>query len=167
MIHGISDEEWISYLDGDLDADGRDRLEAHLIGCKRCWEFNERMLVSSSMLSAEGRSMRQNLALDDAALNSNLRSFFGRLRAESSVMGVEQAPEVRARLDSLKDVMTPMCGSTTAVRALMVAAQGSPAKSLERITEENWSPFLTTLKSIAVVMCGETGAHLVWESGQY
>jgi hypothetical protein len=25
---------------------------------------------------------------------------------------------------------------------------------------------MTSLKSIATVMCGETGAHLVWESGQ-
>jgi hypothetical protein len=49
---------------------------------------------------------------------------------------------------------------------LSAAARVSPARSLEQVTLENWTPFLTSLKSIAIVMCGETGAHLVWESGQ-
>jgi hypothetical protein len=34
------------------------------------------------------------------------------------------------------------------------------------VTEDNWTSFLSSLKTIAAVMCGETGARLVWESGQ-
>jgi hypothetical protein len=35
------------------------------------------------------------------------------------------------------------------------------------VTEDNWTSFLASLKPIADVMCGETGARLVWESGQF
>jgi hypothetical protein len=74
---------------------------------------------------------------------------------------------VRKRLDELAVIMAPMCGSQTAERALRAAAQVSPARTLEQVNADNWTPFLSSLKSIATVMCGETGAHLVWERGQF
>lgn len=164
MIHGFSDEEWTSYLDGD--AQHEDRLEAHLIGCQSCWEFNERMSKTEIRLRETGASARLSFPLQDASLHRSLSNVLARIHAESALTS-GQAREVRERLDTLKHVLAPMCGSTTAVRALRAAAKGSPARSLERLNEDNWSSFLTSLKSIAVVMCGETGAHLVWESGQF
>ena len=165
MTHGISDDQWASYLDGDPEH--RDRVEAHLIGCKRCWEFNERMSRTATRLRSAGEAMRHHFPLSDSVFHRSLRRVLARIRRCDENPETEQAVEVRARLDSLKEVLAPMCGSTTAVRALAAAAMGSPARSLERVNEENWDPFLTSLKSIAVVMCGETGAHLVWESGQF
>jgi hypothetical protein len=165
MTHGISDDQWASYLDGEPEH--RDQIEAHLIGCKRCWEFNERMSRTATRLDRAGEAVRHHFPLSDGVLLRSLRNVLDRIRRHNEFLETEQALEVRERLDSLREVLAPMCGSTTAVRALAAAAMGSPARSLERVNEENWDPFLTSLKSIAVVMCGETGAHLVWESGQF
>ena len=164
MNHGISDDQWTSYLDGELEH--RDQIEAHLIGCQPCWEFNERMQRTEARLGIAGEAVRHQYPLSDNVLHRSLQRVLARIwrHKESEI---EQAEEVRARLDSLKEVLAPMCGSGTASRALVAAAMGSPAKSLELVSEENWDPFLANLKSIAVVMCGETGAHLVWESGQF
>ena len=164
MNHGISDDQWASYLDGEPNY--RDQIEAHLIGCRQCWEFNERMSRTASRLDAAGGAMRHHFPLPDGILHRSLARVLRRIRRQNEFPESEQPVEVRARLDSLKEVLAPMCGSKTATRALAAAAMGSPARSLERVSEENWHPFLTSLKSIAVVMCGETGAHLVWESGQ-
>ena len=161
MIHGISDQEWMAYLDGELEAVERDRLETHFIGCAICWEFFDRVARTTARLDAAGKATRHSVPLSDDQLRRGMGEVLARIRG-----GRIQTTEVRERLDCLERVMAPMCGTTTATRALRAAAQGSPAQSLEYVTADNWTPFLSSLRSIAAVMCGETGAHLVWESGQ-
>jgi Putative zinc-finger len=166
MIHGISEKEWNDYLEGHLDEAARDRIEAHLIGCLSCWEFHEQMALTTQALRSAGSGIRDTLTLQDLQLRKGLHGVFTRIRtAELETVYIRQS-SVKQRLEALAAVMAPMCGSQTARKALSAAAQVSPARSLEQVTLENWTPFLTSLKSIATVMCGETGAHLVWESGQ-
>lgn len=164
-MHGFSDEQWLSYLDGDVEH--RDQLEAHLIGCRSCWEFNERMARTTTRLIEAANAERRVFPLEDATIQHSLMKVLRRARGQSAARRADPEGEVRARIDSLREIMTPMCGPATAARALKAAANGSPARSLEFVNEDNWKPFLASLKSIAMVMCGETGAHLVWESGQF
>jgi anti-sigma factor RsiW len=35
MDHGITDQEWIAYLDGEAAMETRDLIEAHMTGCLR------------------------------------------------------------------------------------------------------------------------------------
>jgi len=161
MMHGITDEDWMKYFDGDLEPAAIDRIEAHFIGCRLCWDFYDEMANAEERLRAGGAVLRSERPLRERVLHRAIESTLAQLR------GYEQANnDVRERLDHLRAVMAPMCGTTTADRALKLAAEGSPAKSLESITSENWKPFLLSLTSIAAVMCGDTGADLVWESGQ-
>jgi hypothetical protein len=166
MIHGISEKEWNDYLEGQLDDASRDRIEAHLIGCLSCWEFHEQMALTTQALRSAGEEMRDNLALQDHQLRKGLHGIFARIRTTEIETVFHRQSSISRRLDALAAVMAPMCGSQTARKALNAAARVSPARSLERVTIENWTPFMTSLRSIATVMCGETGAHLVWESGQ-
>lgn len=161
-MHGLTDQEWIDYFDGVMEPEARDRLEAHLIGCELCWEFHDRMARTGERLRAAAERTRESLPFGDAQLHQALGSALGRLRG-----GAARPPaSVRARLDDLTAVMAPMCGVQTTSQALRAAALSSPARSLDAVTSDNWEPFLASLTSIAAVMCGETGAHLVWESGQ-
>jgi hypothetical protein len=166
MIHGISEKEWNDYLEGELDEATCDRIEAHLIGCLSCWEFHEEMALTTQALRSAGAEMRDNLTLQDHQLRKGLHGVFARIRTTERETIFTKQTSIKQRLDALAAVMAPMCGSRTAREALTAAAQVSPARSLEQVTFENWTPFLTSLKSIATIMCGETGAHLVWESGQ-
>jgi hypothetical protein len=165
MTHGISEKEWNDYLEDELNDQTRDRIEAHLIGCLACWEFHEKMAWTTQSLRAGGREMQALLALQDRQLYDGLRNVFARIQAT----GPDSSPQqmtVQKRIDELAAVMASMCGSQTAKRALHAAAQVSPARTLEQVNADNWTLFLSSLKSIATVMCGETGAHLVWERGQ-
>jgi anti-sigma factor RsiW len=175
MTHGISDQDWVAYLDGSLDGSGRDRLEAHLIGCLACWNFYEEMAETNEWLKSGGSMVRRDLTPTDEQLQASFVEVFARI---NDPLLQEAGPQVgklqtrytddlvRRRLDSLAAVIAPMCGESTALRALMCAAADSPARSLERLTPHDWGHFLASLTSIASVMCGETGASLVWESGQ-
>lgn len=164
MIHGFSEKDWNDYLEGTADEALRDRIEAHLIGCRDCWELHNRMARVTAALRSGGELIRTNLALPDQALQAGMRGVFEKLNAAEPV----SPPQViEQKLDLLAAVLAPMCGGYTAVNALRVAAVKSPAQSLDRINADNWTPFLKRLRTIAAVMCGETGAHLVWESGQF
>ena len=160
MTHGISEQDWIDYLDGGLGAEVRDRIEAHLIGCLACWQLYDELARARAALREGGERLRAGLALSDEGMWAGLHGVFARI-------GTGAPDPVRARLGELEAVMAPLCGPKTAARAIRAAAVSSPARSLDRVTRDNWEPFLTSLTSIAAVMCGETGAHLVWESGQF
>jgi len=170
MIHGFSEKDWNDYIEGAANEALRDRIEAHLIGCWNCWELHDRLAHATEALRSTGEGVRRSLALQDDQLHAGLRGVFEKLGASEFPAPRQTASPYRAiqqRLDTLAEVMAPMCGSQTAARALHAAAVGSPARALESVTADNWTPFLTSLRSIATVMCGDTGAHLVWESGQF
>src|SRR5882672_8142614 len=152
MTHLFSEEEWNDYLEEQIDDETRDRFEAHLIGCLSCWKFYERMANATQALRVSG---------------AGLRSVFAKIDEAEGAKRDQPRRVIQQRLDALAAVMAPMCGSQTATKALRAAAQVSHARSLERVTEDNWTSFLMSLKPIAAVMCGETGARLVWESGQF
>jgi hypothetical protein len=158
MKHGISEAEWSDYLDGRTATEARERIEAHLIGCLECWEFYQRMTCVTKELVEAGEEARQGLTVEDRGLHTMLRGVFSQLRAS-------EPAQVRGRLSLLETVLAPFCGTQAAVRALEVAAKNSPARSLERVTTDNWEPFLDELTAIASAMCGETFAGLIRERG--
>lgn len=159
MKHGISEQEWDDYLEGRTDEKMRDRLEAHLIGCLSCWETHETLAHAERTLRQAARELSFDLNVSDRDLNLAKQRVFANLdRSENGV---------QARLDALAAVLAPMCGEQIAKNALLSAAVDSPARSLERVSAANWTPFLTRLTKIAAVMCGDAGASLVWESGQW
>ncbi len=164
--HGISAQEWNDYVEGRAAAGLCDRIEAHMLGCWSCWELYEQLARATQALRAEGEQARVALPLTDADLRAGLQNVLARVAEAEASEHSQIRARIKQRIDALAAVLAPMCGARTADKALRAAAQDSPARSLERMTEDNWTPFLANLRSIATVMCGETGAHLVWESGQ-
>ncbi len=161
MNHGITDREWMLYLEGELDEAGVQNLESHLVGCKSCWEHFDQLAGAGEQLRITGEAIRRELTLCDRALYRALVSTVSRINRQE-----KPADDMKARLDYLRATMAPMCGARTVERALRLAAEASPAKTLDAVSAEHWNPFLLMLTSIAAVMCGETAADLIWESGQ-
>lgn len=164
MKHGIAPETWENYLDGTLVPPERDRIEAHLIGCLSCWEFHERLAHITERLQADGMMMRHRYPLSNESLQVGLRTTYARICAHQQGSGTLSS--VQQRLQELEAVMTVFCGAQTAVNALQTAAEHSPAHTLKQVTRDNWGPFLQRLSAIAHVLCGRTGARLVFESGR-
>jgi hypothetical protein len=166
MTHGIDDQTWVAYLEGELAPQERDRLEAHLIGCQLCWEFHERMARTTARLREGAAAARLLVPLADDDLHRGLTGTLARLRGDQRPELPGGSGMLRERLGSLERMIAVMCGRQTAERALQTAASRSPARSLEGVTPDNWAPFLSNLTSIAAVMCGATGADLVYETGR-
>jgi hypothetical protein len=162
-MHGITPGEWEAYVEGKLNGAECDRLETHLTGCLACWERVEELRLATDLLRQTGAAARRSLPLRDAELYAGLQQAFAKLHAAESAA---DAATIRHRLEALTKVLAVMCGPLTATQALRVAAQRSAARTLARVSPDNWDSFLTRLTSIATVMCGETGARLVRESGR-
>ena len=163
MTHGISDQEWSDYLDGLASPELRRRIESHITACISCWEFNQRMSLVTMSLEEAGQEARELLTLEDRRLHHLMRGTFTRLRAEGGIPGRAQ---VEVRLNTLETVLAPFCGIQAAVQALQTAARESPARSLDRVSDVNWEPFLDRLTDIAATLCGDTFAILVRERGR-
>ena len=166
MIHGFAEKDWNDYVEGTTDDQTRDRIEAHLIGCFRCWEMYERLSQATGALRSSGEMLRGVFALQDQQLHDGLRAVFARIKQETPLVSQGQSHEVQARLNFLEAILAPMCGAQTASKALHAAAKAIPYSKLNIVTTENWEPFLERLTSFATVMCGDTGANLVRVSGK-
>lgn len=163
MNHGISDNEWERHLDGALTVAEHERIEAHLIGCEGCWEFQQRMAAMNRQMHEAGETKRDQFPLSDEQLRVGLRNVYARIHAAE---GDQNSTPLQQRLHELEAVMAVFCGEQTAVKAMQAAAAHSPAKSLAQVTRENWEPFLQRLIALAQVLCGRTGAHWLLESGR-
>src|SRR5215471_18049586 len=108
MIHGFSEEQWDGYIEGWIDDETRDRIEAHLIGCLSCWEFHERMANATRSLQGAAAGARAIFALQDAELHAGLRGVFVKIRAveaKENELGPQPHLAIQQKLDALAAVM--------------------------------------------------------------
>jgi hypothetical protein len=166
MNHCVSDKDWDEYIEGGPPGAARDRVEAHLINCRRCWDAYEQRLHVTRVLREAGAEVRKTIQASSERVELGRRRVMARVEAAEAGAVWPTHPRIRERLDDITSLMTLLCGAQMADRALAVAAHGSPARSLGRVTPETWEPFLDRLTSLARFVGGETGADLIWESGQ-
>ena len=158
MRHEITPELWEDYLEGALAAAARGRIETHLRDCVACGELAAQLQNCTADLYEAAVRFDSALLTNADRVDEAWEAMLARIR-------LDDAP-LRQRLDELEAAMAVLCGSHTAAKALHVAAAESPARSLARLTRENWEPFLQSLLAIMRALCGRTGARLILEGGQ-
>jgi anti-sigma factor RsiW len=166
MKHGITTQQWDAYSEGELSPQTRDQLEAHLLGCYACWNFYVERKQTTELLRAAGAAVRDAVVLREGAAQQGLQAVLARVQSAETVASSPLHPRIRERLADLSTLLTLLCGAQMAERVLTIAALGSPAQSLTRVTLGTWEPFLHRLTALARFVGGETGADLIWESGQ-
>ena len=54
MAHEVSKEDISAFLDGEIDPEGRARVEGHLASCKECVSYIERVRKSAAQFKKHG-----------------------------------------------------------------------------------------------------------------
>ncbi|MBK7598963.1 MAG: hypothetical protein IPJ07_10775 [Acidobacteria bacterium] len=123
--HNVFNEgEWNDYIEGQADEALRpDRSPSDRMSGD-AGEINEQLARANESLASAGESLRGSFNMSDRALYSGLQRVFEKLRAAD--FGTYQL-SIQQKLGALTDVMAPMCGSQTAIKALRAAALESPA----------------------------------------
>jgi hypothetical protein len=166
--HGFSEEEWDDFLTGRNAPELRVRIDAHLVGCQECWQLYQEQALAMRHLAEAAAQAREQLALSDEELQTRV----GRLMASFPVLepalenDLAAPAQIRSGLEFLKSLLIPVFGPKAAQRAMGLAASGSAAGSLDRMTRESWAPFLERLAAITSVICGDVFAGLIREHGR-
>lgn len=80
-MHGISEQEWIDYLNEALSGGerDRDRLGAHLSACAECRELHGRIVFTVESLRGAGAEVRGAFPLDEEQLHASLVRVLARI----------------------------------------------------------------------------------------
>jgi predicted anti-sigma-YlaC factor YlaD len=83
-MHGISEEEWVDYLDFALDGVAREPLASHLGKCVECRRLCERMTLTVQSLREAGTEFRSGFPVDRERLYAGLAKVLARYLDDSA-----------------------------------------------------------------------------------
>ncbi len=150
MTHGISEKQWLRYIDGQLDGPGRLRIDEHILNCSECAACSARLLAWREFLAAEALQLRARVAADPVRLDALLAACLDRV---SGPHGWSLAEGAMLMLSLLE----PICGLGVARRMRDLAMRQSGG---------NWQLFVATLSDAIGALCGSTVGVLVSRAGQ-
>jgi hypothetical protein len=158
--HTFTRQQWIEYACGDATTALRLAMDDHIANCADCRATSRMLADVEGELVAAVAIFRDSLP--------GLESSSGRayeLWRERRVPAAA-TDQVSRRIIRLQLFLAPICGFGTAERAMLAAAERSPADSVELLTELEWPAFVKHLSSIVSALCGEPSGRLLWHIGQ-
>ena len=164
MKHGFTEEEWEDYLADQSTQQSRQRIDAHLVTCSPCWQRYQDESPTILALVAAAREAKENLVVSDERLDSMLAAVMANARDLNDASTTP--PEIRSGLHFLRAILVPVFGPNAARCAMVLAANGSASRPLERMTLESWTTFVERLAAIISIICGDVFAALIREHGQ-
>ena len=114
-------------------------------------------------LATAATEAREKLIVSDERIQSMLAAVLASVRLEDDSTANAQ---IRIGLDFLRSILIPVFGPKAAQCALLLAANGSASRSLERMTLETWNAFLERLADMISIICGDVFAGLIREHGK-
>jgi predicted anti-sigma-YlaC factor YlaD len=155
MQHGLTDEDWGSYLEGFATPHEQARMDAHLLLCSECRDFAEQMRAVEVLMKSSARRLRSSVVLDASQIAA----------ARDRVLPRMETSCVSMRVGTLHLLLAPMCGVKTSVRVIRAAALNVSAASPRLLTDKLWPGFLEQLQLIVASLCGEPAARLIRDRG--
>ena len=164
MKHPIDYDDWLGYLDGDLDQMRTARVREHIEHCSECRStWNELLEATAAMRSAALEYAAMH-AVGEFEVRSGRERVLARIRtleSRSTLESVAAGELTVGRLRKLQHVVAPICGARTAFRLIVAATRRTPAP--QGMAE--WRVFLEQLTDLTSALCGRSTARLVWEIG--
>jgi predicted anti-sigma-YlaC factor YlaD len=167
MKHWISYDEWLGYLDGELDPAAAARVKDHIDICGECHTTWEDLLTATAALRAAANEFAVASVIGADAVSQGRERVLARIRATSTQAALSAVEAVAVgeltvgRLRRLQRVVAPACGAHTAFR-LIVAAVGRTSTPHGAAA---WRCFMENLTDLTSALCGRSMARLVWEIG--
>jgi anti-sigma factor RsiW len=162
MAHGITEQDWMRFIDGEATGIERRRVEDHLSMCAACAAQAAELRSWRVQLRAEGHRLSSALAGGEAQLEALLEDGLARVRAAGHGAGAGWS--VREGLSLLRSVMEPLCG-TGATQAAMSLAIRRSAGFEEELGGNNWDLFVVNLREATTSVCGIATGRLVSRAG--
>jgi len=164
MKHPIDYDDWLGYLDGDLDQIRTARVREHIDHCSECRSTWNELLEATAALRSAAREYAAVHAVCDDEVRSGRERVLARIRtleSPSTLESVAAGELTVGRLRKLQHVVAPVGGARTAFRLIVAAAGRTPVPQ----GTAAWRIFLEQLTDLTSALCGRSMARLVWEIG--
>jgi hypothetical protein len=161
LEHGYSHEDWLAFLDGTLAEEQRKRLIVHSRECANCAATLSGFAQWEQMLAAEAAVSQVLLKAADKRVHRLTARILERIHESAEERSATDQELVAEALDTLREVLVPICGLNAVETTMQVAAERSSAARLNRVGTPNWRDFVTSLSSVVASYCGITPARLV------
>ena len=165
MKHSISYDDWLGYLDGELDTAATARVRGHIEICSECRSTWEELCEATAALRSAANEFAAASVMSMDAVSNGRQRVLARIRAASAAPGSVDAVAggelTVGRLRRLQRVVAPTCGGHTAFRLIIAAVGRTPAPQ----GGPAWRSFLEQLTELTSALCGRSMARLVWEIG--
>jgi anti-sigma factor RsiW len=160
MRHGISEEQWIEYLEGGLvELDGA-RFGDHLSACPECAATLVELSFWRGKLAEEAARMRAAFETSPDQIDRLLAASLERIGRSHPSWTFREAVML------LRLLVEPFCGSGTAGAAVQLAMQRSTAHGWPE-NPATWDLFVSNMSEMMSSVCGTEAGRLVNQVGDW
>ena len=159
MEHVLTEENWLEYAEGGLDAATRREAAAHLEACEECAGTIAALELWRALLTAEGERLRESLAMPEESLDRMLRQSLDRIAEAETVPRRRTARETVLLLAAL---LEPIFGPGGVRAALDATRRQLPGADL---ADAGWQNFIMALSANFSSVFGLSAGRLVTHAG--
>ena len=150
-MHGIDEETWLAFLDGEA-APG---VEGHLRWCVECAETLEQLRALRGTLLAEARRLRDAAGISEARMEQMLDACLEQLACDR-----EWTPQQATYL--LRSLLEPFCGAGAAKTITELTIRKSASQGFD---PAGWRLFVGNLSRNVESICGIATGRLIARAG--
>jgi len=166
MPHGISEQQWIEYLDGSLNSPQSVALRDHARCCPECAETLRELSLWREKLVEEAALVRAAFEASPADLDRLLSASLERIRPfEPAAYFSDPSWSFREAVTLLRLLVEPFCGSGTAGATIHLAVQRSTLNGTYAHTPAAWELFVSNMSEVVSSVCGTAAGRLVNQVG--
>jgi anti-sigma factor RsiW len=157
MRHGISEQQWIEYLEGGLAELDAARVGGHLSACPECAATFAELSLWRGKLVEEAARVRAAFETSPDQLDRLLAASLERIGRSHPSWTFREAVML------LRLLVEPFCGSGTAGAAVRLAVQRSMVHG--RPAPATWDLFVSNMSEMMSSVCGTEAGRLVNQVG--
>jgi len=163
-MHGISEAEWIAYIDEQMDEPARIRIQEHLRDCAACQRIVSELLYSQGLLVEQTDRFVREFEITPADVARIVSAGMTRIRSAPEATGPE-GYGIEGWVGQLRSTLTPICGSTMADISMKLAAYDAANSSVDALKEIHWGEFVSHLSTNVASLCGCAAGSLIARTG--
>lgn len=143
--HGITETQWLEYLDGSLPESVCVRIRSHLAECAECRSMYQQLLKWESAVVQEIGRIHVAATRSSGEIDLLAARFLESVR-ENRIRPTQSAPFPPAEaVRLLRALLDPLCGAGAARNAVQLATEQSCRAGEQDVSVPNWSLFVRNL----------------------
>jgi anti-sigma factor RsiW len=166
MCHGMTEQQWLAYLDGGLDVTEYARMRDHASTCAECAGTLRELSLWRERLVEAAALVRTAVETLPGDVDRLLAVSIQRIRAcEPGARRSDPRWSFKEAVMLLRLLVEPFCGPGTAGAAISLAVRRSTVADAQSDAPAVWNLFVSNMSEMISSVCGTEAGRLVNQVG--